>query len=410
MSPVVRVTLCLAFGFTVSMFFRGANGVIAPELMAELKIAPAQMGLVTGAFFLTFGLAMIPGGLALDRFGPRRSIATLSLIGVAGCVIFATASGWIGLAIGRVALALGCVCILMGSMATLSRWVKPAQLGAFAGYISAAGAVGNMLTATPMALLVEAIGWRGAYWVFASLCVMVSAVIWFGVRDQPSGEPLASTQETAREVWQGLREVLRFRYLLPFMAAQAVIYPSAVTITSLWVGPYFADIHGLSPTVRGNVLLLMTGIGLVGSLVIGRMDNWFNTRKGVVMTLALVSAASLLPLAVWGAAPLWLATLCLCVMIGLAGVISVLHTHVRMSFPDRYAGRGLSTTNAANMGGAFLLSAATGAIVDQFRSASGAAPPLAYQLVFAFLIVALLAGLWCYRAVPDVRPRPMPAE
>lgn len=406
MSSVVRVTLCLAFGFTVSMFFRGANGVIAPELMAELKIAPAQMGLVTGAFFLTFGLGMIPAGLALDRFGPRRSIATLSLVGVAGCVIFATASGWIGLAIGRVALAVGCVCILMGSMATLSRWVKPAELGAYAGYISAAGAVGNMLTATPMALLVQGIGWRGAYWVFASLCVMVSAAIWFGVRDQPSGEPLASTRETPGEVWAGLREVLRFPYLLPFMAAQSVIYPTAVTITGLWIGPYLADVYGLSPTVRGNVLLLITAIGLVGSLVIGRLDALFNTRKGVVVGLTLITATSLLPLALWGGAPLWLAMLCLCVAIGVAGVISVLHTHVRVSFPERLAGRGLSTINAANMGGAFLLSAVTGAIVDQFRGASGAAPPLAYQLVFAFLIAALLFGLWCYRRVPDVRPRP----
>jgi MFS family permease len=406
MSPVVRVTLCLAFGFTVSMFFRGANGVIAPELMAELQIAPARMGLVTGAFFLTFGLAMIPGGLALDRFGPRRTIASLSLLGVLGCVIFATATGWIGLAIGRVVLAVACVCILMGSVATLSRWVKPAELGTYVGYISAAGAVGNMLTATPMALLVQWVGWRGAYWVFASLCVVVSAAIWFGVRDQRSGEPLASTRESPAEVWAGLREVLRFRYLVPFMAAQAVIYPTAVTITGLWVGPYLADIYGLSPTARGNVLLLMTAIGFVGSLVIGRLDGVFNTRKGVVIGLTLLTAASLLPLALWGGAPLWLATLCLCVAIGVAGVISVLHTHVRVSFPERIAGRGLSTINAANMGGAFLLSAATGAIVDQFRGASGAAPPLAYQLVFAFLIAALLVGLLFYRRVPDVRPRP----
>jgi MFS family permease len=365
MSAVFRVTLCLAFGFTVSMFFRGANGVIAPELMAELQIAPARMGLVTGAFFLTFGLAMIPGGLALDRFGPRRTIATLSLLGVLGCAIFATATGWIGLAIGRVVLAIACVCILMGSVATLSRWVKPAQLGTYVGYISAAGAVGNMLTATPMALLVQWIGWRGAYWVFASLCVMVSVAIWFGVRDQRSGEPLASTRETPAEVWVGLREVFSI--------------------------PPSPPLHG----------------GAGGDLSDRcDLDNVFNTRKGVVIGLALITATSLLPLAMWGGAPLWLATICLCVAIGVAGVVSVLHTHVRSSFPERIAGRGLSTINAANMVGAFLLSTATGAIVDQFRGASGAAPPLAYQLVFAFLIAALLMGLLCYRRVPDVRPRP----
>ena len=39
----LRVLFCFCFAFAVSMLFRAANGLMAPELMRELDIAPARM-------------------------------------------------------------------------------------------------------------------------------------------------------------------------------------------------------------------------------------------------------------------------------------------------------------------------------------------------------------------------------
>ena len=105
---VARVFACVAFAFVISMFYRAANGVIAPELMAELSMQPSTMGFVTGVFFLVFAAAQIPVGMALDRFGPRKVVSSLSLIAVAGAVVFAVSESWIGLSLGRALLGLGC--------------------------------------------------------------------------------------------------------------------------------------------------------------------------------------------------------------------------------------------------------------------------------------------------------------
>ena len=45
---MARVFACVALAFVVSMFYRGANGVIAPELMAALSMDPSTLGFVTG--------------------------------------------------------------------------------------------------------------------------------------------------------------------------------------------------------------------------------------------------------------------------------------------------------------------------------------------------------------------------
>ncbi len=43
-----------------------------PELVRELALDPASLGLLTSAYFLAFGAAQIPVGMLLDRYGPRR--------------------------------------------------------------------------------------------------------------------------------------------------------------------------------------------------------------------------------------------------------------------------------------------------------------------------------------------------
>ena len=191
---VARVFACVALAFVVSMFYRGAMGVIAPELMAELSMDPSTMGFVTGIFFLFFAAAQIPVGMALDRFGPRKVISTLSLIAVAGAVVFALSDDWLGLALGRALLGLGCAATLMGSIVTLSRWVSLRNLGAMVSLLSAAGAVGALLATTPFAWVVEQIGWRNAFFLLAGFTLFVAALVVTGVRDQPGGRPLISAR------------------------------------------------------------------------------------------------------------------------------------------------------------------------------------------------------------------------
>jgi hypothetical protein len=101
-------------------------------------------------------------------------------------------------------------------------------------------------------------------------------------------------------------------------------------------------------------------------------------------------------LAVFGAMPLWVTTLVLVLLGSVNGYISIIHTQVRSKFPERLAGRGLATLNTAVMFGGFALQLLTGFIIGLFRDATGAAPVIAYQAMFAFLAVVLGLGLLVY--------------
>jgi multidrug efflux pump subunit AcrA (membrane-fusion protein) len=75
----VRLLAALALATALSQFHRAALGVVGPELAADLGGGPGLLGAANAAFFLAIALAQVPVGLALDRIGPRRTVAWLTV-------------------------------------------------------------------------------------------------------------------------------------------------------------------------------------------------------------------------------------------------------------------------------------------------------------------------------------------
>jgi sugar phosphate permease len=397
------IVAALCTGYVASQFYRSANAVIAPELMAELSISPESMGAITGVFFLTFALMQIPTGVLLDRFGPRRVMPALLMLAVAGSLLFAASDGEGGLAFARGLMGIGCAAGLMGSMVVFARWFPQDRFGTLAALIFSVGGLGNLLATTPLAAASEAIGWRGSFVGMAAITVGMAVLLFMVIRDAPPGHPALSRQpETARQIIAGLGQVLREKRLWYVSAMQFVGYPVLMTIAALWAGPYLTEVYGLDAIARGNVLLAINIAILVGVMAMGPLDRIFDTRKWIVVAAAVATAAVLAVLAAFPVLPLWPA-IGLLILFGLVGPYQmVLHAHARAIFPEHLVGRGLTVQNTVAIGAVFLMQWASGAIVERFADASD--PAYAYRIVFGFLAAATLAALVVYMRIEDARP------
>ena len=67
--------------FGLSMFYRSAIAVLTTDLMRDVPMDMGALGLVSAAFFYTYALFQIPGGLLLDRFSPAKVMAAFYLFG-----------------------------------------------------------------------------------------------------------------------------------------------------------------------------------------------------------------------------------------------------------------------------------------------------------------------------------------
>ena len=74
----LRVLVPFAFGYYLSYLGRNVNAVIAPDLIAELGLSAASLGLLTSVYFFAFAAFQLPLGVLLDRYGPRRVVSLVT--------------------------------------------------------------------------------------------------------------------------------------------------------------------------------------------------------------------------------------------------------------------------------------------------------------------------------------------
>ena len=400
-----RMLVVLCAAFMASQFFRVSNAVIAPELMRTLAITSEAMGVITGAYFLAFGIMQIPTGMLLDRFGPRRTMSGLFVMAAAGSAVFAMAEGVVALAAGRALIGVGCAAGLMGLLVTISRWYPPERFARLSSTVYVVGGAGVLFATTPLAAAADTIGWRGAFWVMAVVTLGFAAMIFSMVRDAPPGEEVESARETFAEMLGGVRAASANRQLWHVCAIQFVNYGTILAIVGLWAGPYLNDVHGLQGVVRGNVLFVINLAMLAGVLGYGVLERRLRSRKRAIAGGSVASAAVLVVLALWPDIGPWPAIGLLVAFTLTSAHIMLNHAHARAVLPDHLVGRGLTLQNVAVFFGVATMQSATGFIVGRFTEVGEAAPDVAYRSVFGFLALMIVISLLLYLPVRDVEVR-----
>ena len=398
-----RILAVLCVAFMASQFFRVSNAVIAPELMRSLSISTEAMGVITGAYFLAFGIMQIPTGMLLDRFGPQRTMSGLFVIAASGSAVFAIAEGGVGLTLGRALIGIGCAAGLMGTLVAVSRWYPQERFATLSGVVYVVGGAGVLFATTPLAAAADAIGWRGAFWAMAAITLALAVMLLAVVRDAPPGQDVASARETFGEMLEGVRAVCANRQLWHVCAIQFVNYGTIIAIVGLWAGPYLNDVHGLQGVLRGNVLFAINLAMLAGVLGYGVLERKLGSRKRTIVGGSVASAAILLILAFWPGIGLGPATGLLIALALTSAHIMLNHAHARAVLPDHLVGRGLTLQNVAVFFGAATMQSTTGLIVGRFTEIGEAAPDVAYRSVFGFLALMIVMSVLLYLPARDIR-------
>lgn len=380
-------------GYVLSQFYRSFLAVIAPELSAELHLTPLDLGNISASWFAAFALVQFPVGAALDRHGPRITLAVLALAGVAGAIVFANAHSARDAMIAMGLIGVGCSGALMGALYTFARTAPPHRFAMLSSLIIGLGGFGNLLGGTPLALAAQSFGWRSVFYGLAAIALLEAALVLLVIKDPKRIETAAHTDDGS--ILHGLRDLVRLRTLWLLWPLMAVSYGILITERGLWVGPYLSEVHGLAPIPRGNVIFVMAVAIALGALAYGPLETYLRRRKPIVLGGSLAAGVSLAVLAWLTAPPLWLCTLLLG-LFGFAGMTyGPLMAHVRLFLPDRLLGRGMTFANFLCMSGAGLLQVWSGSAVAQMK-ASGLPPADVYASVHLALAAILIGAALIY--------------
>jgi MFS family permease len=395
-SLILRVFLPFVFGYYIAFLFRTINAVMAAPLETELGLGADDLGLLTSIYFLTFAAAQIPIGILLDRYGPRRVQSVLLGIAAVGSTLFAVSDHFLLLLVARALIGLGVASAMTGGLKALVLWFPGDRVPLLNGLMVMLGALGAVTATLPADLLLDWIGWRELFGLFAGLTAASAAIIYLVV---PEATPVASGAVSV-----GLRKVYvdpRFWRLAPLSAC---CVGTAWALQGLWAAQWLRDVEGLDRTGVVFHLFAMAVALSLGAILLGVAADRLRKRGvGPEALLGLVAAvfiATQFALILRLPLPSFLQW----AVVAAVGAATVLSFAILAEyFPKELAGRANGALNLFHIAVAFIVQYATGVVVQQWLPQAGHYPEIAYQTAFA-LNLALQVAAWIWFMFPGSRP------
>lgn len=405
-----RVVLVFGLAYFLSYAMRAINAVIAPALSADLQLSNAELGLLSAAYFMGFGMMQLPIGVWLDRHGPRRTESALLLFGAVGAAIFACSHTLLGVWVGRALIGVGVSSCLMAAFKAFRVWYPAERQSQLGSWMLVIGTSGALSATVPVAMLLPLIGWRNIFFGVAGALLLAAWVLFSRLRDVEQAmsaahtKPVSSTTaadpaaNTSASDEPGYAAIFSDPYFRRMALLGAVHQGGFMALQSLWAGPWMMTVLGMSIEQTSHVLFLFNLSLLIAYL---GLSWWapryvaYGQRRGLpalrVVAIGLSLSVLLQGLMVLLPYPqswwLW---------IPFAVVITVTtlgQTHVSLAFPTALVGRANSAFNLTLFVGAFSLQWGIGLLLDWFV-ALGWRNADAMRMAFACYVLLQVFTLW----------------
>lgn len=186
----------LAFGLAVLSYIqRVAISEAAGPITRDLHLTKQQMGLIFGAFGLSYALFEIPTGLLGDRIGVRKVLVRIVLAWSTFTALTGAAWNMASLYVVRFLFGAGEAGCFPNLTRLLSVWLPARERMKAQGIMWACTRWGGAAT-PPLALLaITFLGWRWAFVGFAGLGLVWCALFLFWYRDDPAQHPAVNREE-----------------------------------------------------------------------------------------------------------------------------------------------------------------------------------------------------------------------
>ncbi len=406
----------LGTAYILVFFHRLAPAVVAVDMMSDLKAGGALIGVLASAYFYPYGLMQIPAGLLSDSWGPRRTIVFFFIIGAAGSFTLGFAQT-LGMAIAaRVMVGLGVAMVFIPTLKILTHWFEREKFVRMSGLLMSLGGVGAYTASTPLALLSDAITWRGSMIVIGALTLVISGLVWLLVRDTPeqSGfQPINPCAPEHCEEWKiglfsGIIMVLKRWQFWPM--AMCSFFGSLVSLSfsGLWGGPFLMNVYGMTRTRAGAVLSAMAIGMIIGAPVMSWLSNQvFHSRKKVLILSQLGGLFVFAPLAFFTgdfsetALYIW----CFSYSFFMSSLVVVGYSAIKDSFPIQISGTATGTLNIFPFAGAALGQPLIGWYLDSIGAVDGRYPVDAYSAAFKMCLFCLLVAFIASILVKETFPQ-----
>jgi sugar phosphate permease len=404
---VISGTIFLSYIFVY--FQRLCPAVIALDMQEAFKTSATLLGILGSAYFYPYAVMQLPVGLLADSWGPRKTVSSFLALACAGSIIMGVAPN-IGVAVfGRILVGFGVSTIFVCNFKLLAEWFMPREFAIMGGIFMAAGGIGVLSASAPLAWVSSFLGWRMTLESVGAITLVVAALVYLLVRDNPEEVGLATMytgggkerSNSRKGLWLGVRQVVTARRFWPLAVYTFTANGTFFSLAGLWGGPYLMQVYGLSKSEAGAVLSMGAFSLITGSPVLSFLSNLIGRKTVfiacscllVLVFILFVVFPQVLPVPV-----LYLLFFAFSLGGGATGQITA--TVAKELFPVKIAGTSVGTMNLFPFLGGAIFQILMGAIIS-----TSAGIVEGYRHIFlictANAVVSLIAACMLTETLPS---------
>jgi sugar phosphate permease len=307
-----RIWFVAVLSHSLGVFHRAAMGPMADRIMADFDVTAVAFGSLGAVYFYVYAGMQLPSGTLADTLGPRKSITMGLLITTVGAVVMGLAPTFEVLYIGRVIATFGASFEWLSVLKIVMNWYRAREVATVTGLSGSVNNMGQLLAATPLALLIGAIGWRMSILSVASLSLGLAIITWFVIKESPAKAGLKSLAELDGEppepeagangalgMWQRIVRVLSDKRLWPLFLVTLGTYGAYCTFFLNWLVVYMMQTYGVDRAFAATFALVSAVGAIVGTPLLGLISDRTGTRRAPMAVATGISLACYLAITLW---------------------------------------------------------------------------------------------------------------
>lgn len=262
---------------------------LSPGLMHDLGLSSIHLAFLSDTFLFATILVLIPSGLIIDRFQPRKVLLTTLAIAIVGTLIFSFTSS----------LAVACFCQFLGGIGAAfsflilitlaTQWFSSAKIGLGIGLSVPFAMLGGVVAETPLTILNSAIGWRHSLQIISGLGVLILLNAFIFVRD-------SSNKQENNLIVSGFQNLINSLLLIVKKPKNwlcgfytGLLNLPIMIFDSLYGNMYLKQVYHLT-NVSASYINSMIFLGtIIGSPIFGWVSDRGDSRRAPMLIGALGS-------------------------------------------------------------------------------------------------------------------------
>jgi sugar phosphate permease len=276
-----------AIFYSYEYVLRVVPSVIIPNLMNDLNIDAAEVGMIASYYFLSYTPLQVFVGTILDHFGVRKPLSFAIFCCAIGIYIFSIPTIFCA-KLGMFLAGMGSAFAFVGVLKLTADWLPNKYFAIISGLTTAIGMIGAIGGETVTAVTINKFGIENSMNYLAIIGLILMFIVFFTIKDKVM---LASTKYTNEfaKLFQDLFFVIKHKQIWVNGIVGLLLYTPTTIFAGLWGVPYLQMTRNLDAHQAGVIISMIFMGWMIGAPLSGLLSSYLKKQKIILIIGALLS-------------------------------------------------------------------------------------------------------------------------